>query len=216
MAGEKLVDIGFTKEVIPPYYAIKESVFPFARFLGAPIVLTPEMRSTGEVMGIDEDLGIAFAKTQMAVQPPLPREGNVFISVKPEDKPRCLEIVREFIDLGFKIVATRGTANYLKEQGFEVKVVEKISDGGRPNVSDLIKNKEIQMIINTPIGMMPRKDEGVIRREAILHRICMMTTLSGAAAAVKGIRALSKKDVEVRSIQEFVELTRIDHAKKHQ
>ncbi|MBC2600173.1 carbamoyl-phosphate synthase large subunit [Puniceicoccus vermicola] len=216
MAGEKLKDLGFTKEVIPPYYAIKESVFPFARFLGAPIVLTPEMRSTGEVMGIDEDLGIAFAKTQMAVQPSLPQKGNVFISVKPEDKPRCLDIVREFIDLGFKIVATRGTANYLKEQGFEVTAIEKISDGGRPNVSDLIKNNEIQMIINTPMGMMPRKDEGVIRREAILHRICIMTTLSGAAAAVQGIRALRGKDVEVRSIQEFVELTRLDHAKKSQ
>ncbi|MGE9290514.1 MAG: carbamoyl-phosphate synthase large subunit, partial [Puniceicoccales bacterium] len=216
MAGEKLKDLGFTREVIPPYYAIKESVFPFARFLGAPIVLTPEMRSTGEVMGIDEDLGIAFAKTQMAVQPSLPQGGNVFISVKPEDKPRCLEIVREFIDLGFKIVATRGTATYLKEQGFEVTAIEKISDGGRPNVSDLIKNNEIQMIINTPMGMMPRKDEGVIRREAILHRICIMTTLSGAAAAVQGIRALRTKEVEVRSIQEFVELTRLDHAKKTQ
>tara|TARA_R100000027_G_scaffold40260_1_gene29883 strand:+ start:3782 stop:7027 length:3246 start_codon:yes stop_codon:yes gene_type:complete len=216
MAGEKLADLGFTREVIPPYYAIKESVFPFARFLGAPIVLSPEMRSTGEVMGIDEDLGIAFAKTQMAVQPPLPQEGNVFVSVKPEDKPKSLEIVRELIDLGFKIVATRGTASYLKEQGIEVTAIEKISDGGRPNVSDLIKNNEIQMIINTPVGMTPRKDEGVIRREAILHRICIMTTLSGAAAAVQGIRAQREKEIQVRSIQEFVELTRQDHAKKYQ
>lgn len=208
MAGEKLVDLGFTKEVTPPYYAIKESVFPFSRFLGAPIVLTPEMRSTGEVMGIDEDLGMAFAKTQMAVQPPLPQEGTVFISVKPADKPRSLEIVRELIDLGFSIVATRGTAAFLNKAGFAATAIEKISDGGRPNVSDIIKNHEIQMIINTPMGMMPRKDEGVIRREAILHRICMMTTLSGAAAAVQGIRAMRTKEVTVRSIQEFVELTR--------
>ncbi len=208
MAGEKLADLGFTREVHPPYFAIKESVFPFARFLGAPIVLTPEMRSTGEVMGIDADLGIAFAKTQMAVQPPLPTGGNVFVSVKPSDKPRSIEIVRELVDLGFSIVATRGTAAFLEEAGFPVRAISKISEKSRPNVSDLIKNQEIQMIINTPIGMMPRKDEGVIRKEAILHRICMMTTLSGAAAAVRGIRALREKTVEVKSIQDFVELTR--------
>ncbi len=214
MAGERLCDLGFTEEVIPPYFAIKESVFPFSRFLGAPIVLTPEMRSTGEVMGIDEDLGIAFAKTQMAVQPSLPAEGTVFVSVKPADKPRSVEIVREFVEMGFRIVATRGTAAFLEKAGFPVTPVAKISDGGRPNVSDLIKNHEIQMIINTPVGMMPRKDEGVIRREAILHRICMMTTLSGAAAAVRGIRALREKTIEVRSIQEFVEQTREAHAKR--
>ena len=214
MAGERLRDLGFTEEVIPPYFAIKESVFPFSRFLGAPIVLTPEMRSTGEVMGIDEDLGIAFAKTQMAVQPSLPAEGTVFVSVKPADKPRSVEIVREFVEMGFRIVATRGTAAFLEKAGFPVTPVAKISDGGRPNVSDLIKNHEIQMIINTPVGMMPRKDEGVIRREAILHRICMMTTLSGAAAAVRGIRALREKTIEVRSIQEFVEQTREAHAKR--
>ena len=207
MAGEKLADLGFTREVVPPYFAIKESVFPFSRFLGAPIVLTPEMRSTGEVMGIDEDLGIAFAKTQMAVQPPLPAGGNVFVSVKSSDKPRSLEIVRELAGLGFGIVATRGTAEFLRTEGFPVREVAKISDGGRPNVSDLIKNQEIQMIINTPVGMMPRKDEGVIRREAILHRICMMTTLSGAAAAVQGIRAMRDKPIGVRSIQEFVRIT---------
>ncbi|MEM0967041.1 MAG: carbamoyl-phosphate synthase large subunit [Verrucomicrobiota bacterium] len=213
MAGEKLIDLGFTKEVTPPYFAIKESVFPFSRFLGAPIVLTPEMRSTGEVMGIDEDLGIAFAKTQMAVQPPLPKEGNVFVSVKPADKQRSVEIVKDLIDLGFSIVATRGTAKFLQDNGFEVTTIEKISDGGRPNVSDLIKNNDVQMIINTPVGMMPRKDEGVIRREAILHRICIMTTLSGAAAAVKGIRSIREKPIEVRSIQEFVEMTRKAHKK---
>ncbi|MFP4351363.1 MAG: carbamoyl-phosphate synthase large subunit [Puniceicoccaceae bacterium] len=214
MAGERLRDLGFTEEVIPPYFAIKESVFPFSRFLGAPIVLTPEMRSTGEVMGIDEDLGLAFAKTQMAVQPPLPAEGTVFVSVKPADKPRSVGIVREFVEMGFRIVATRGTAAFLREAGFPVTPVAKISDGGRPNVSDLIKNHEVQMIINTPVGMMPRKDEGVIRREAILHRICMMTTLSGAAAAVQGIRALREKSLEVRSIQEFVKATREAHAKR--
>ena len=214
MAGERLRDLGFTEEVIPPYFAIKESVFPFSRFLGAPIVLTPEMRSTGEVMGIDGDLGIAFAKTQMAVQPSLPAEGTVFVSVKPADKPRSVEIVRDFVEMGFRIVATRGTAAFLEKAGFPVTPVAKISDGGRPNVSDLIKNHEIQMIINTPVGMMPRKDEGVIRREAILHQICMMTTLSGAAAAARGIRALREKIIEVRSIQEFVEQTREAHAKR--
>jgi len=213
MAGEKLKDIGFTKEVLPPYYAIKESVFPFSRFLGAPIVLTPEMRSTGEVMGIDKDLGMAFAKTQMAVQPPLPAKGSVFISVKPTDKEKCVEIAKDLVDLGFSICATRGTAQFLENRGFSVQKVEKISDGGRPNVTDLIKNNEIQMIINTPVGMMPRKDEGVIRKEAILHRICMMTTLSGAKAAIQGIRSLRDREVEVCSIQEFVALTRASQNK---
>lgn len=203
MAGEKLRDLGFTEEIIPDYCSVKESVFPFNRFPGAPIVLTPEMRSTGEVMGVSKDLGLAFAKTQMAVQPALPTSGNVFISVKDQDKESALGVARDLVALGFKIVATGGTAEFLRSQGLEVNRIHKISDGARPNVTDLIKNREIQMIINTPKGMIPRKDEGVIRREAILHRICMMTTMSGAAAAVQGIRALRESDVEVLPIQDY-------------
>jgi len=208
MAGEKLVNLGFTAEIVPPYFAVKESVFPFNRFPGSPVVLTPEMRSTGEVMGIDEDLGIAFAKTQMAVQPALPHKGNVFISVKDQDKPRALGIARELSELGFEICATGGTAKFLKESGLEIRAIHKISDGGRPNVADLIKNQEVQMIINTPRGMIPRKDEGLIRREAVLHRICMMTTITGAEAAVQGIRALRTGEVEVCSIQEYQQRAR--------
>lgn len=216
MAGEKLADLGFTAEIIPPYYAIKESVFPFTRFAGAAIVLTPEMRSTGEVMGIDENLGMAFAKTQLAVQPPLPASGNVFISVKPQDKPKALKIARDLVELGFTICATRGTAEYFQSHGLKVSALQKISDGGRPNVNDLIKNNQVQMIINTPTGMMPRKDEGVIRRSALLHRICMMTTLSGAEAAVQGIRALRERGGEttVLSIQDYVARTRAMVAKR--
>ncbi len=208
MAGEKLANLGFTREIIPPYYAVKESVFPFGRFPGSPIVLTPEMRSTGEVMGIHEDLGIAFAKTQMAVQPELPTGGNVFISIRDSDKDRALPVARDLVDLGFTLCATRGTADFLNANGLETRIISKVSDGGRPNVTDLIKNQKIQFIINTPMGMIPRKDEGIIRRAALLHRVCIMTTVTGAAAAVKGIRALRERTPDVNPIQHFVKIAR--------
>ncbi|MGF1530556.1 MAG: carbamoyl-phosphate synthase large subunit [Puniceicoccaceae bacterium] len=208
MAGESLQDLGFTSEVHPPYYAVKESVFPFNRFPGSPIVLTPEMRSTGEVMGIHEDLGIAFAKTQMAVQPALPKSGNVFISIRDSDKERALPVARDLVELGFSLCATRGTADFLNQNGLTTRTISKVSDGGRPNVTDLIKNNQVQFIINTPMGMIPRKDEGIIRRAALLHRVCIMTTVTGAAAAVKGIRALRLQDPDVKSIQEYVQIAR--------
>jgi carbamoyl-phosphate synthase large subunit len=132
MAGEKLTDLGFTKEVIPPYWAVKESVFPFNRFPGAPIMLSPEMRSTGEVMGLDKDLGVAFAKSQMAAKPSLPDSGDVFISVKDHDKARAVEIARGLSELGFGITATAGTGKLLKENGIDVKSVYRLSEG-RPN-----------------------------------------------------------------------------------
>ena len=202
MAGEKLKDLGFTQEIIPPYWAVKESVFPFNRFPGAPIMLSPEMRSTGEVMGLDKDLGVAFAKSQMAAKPSLPDSGDVFISVKDSDKPRAVEIARGLSKLGFGIIATAGTGRILKENGIEVKNVCRLSEG-RPNVIDLIKNGKVSLIINTPQGTVPRQNENMIRTEAVKHNICIMTTISAASAGVDGIGSIRAKGYEVRSIQSY-------------
>ncbi len=202
MAGEKLTDLGLTQEIIPPYWAVKESVFPFNRFPGAPIMLSPEMRSTGEVMGIDKDLGVAFAKSQMAAKPSLPDSGDVFISVKDRDKERAVEIARALSELGFGIISTAGTGALLKKNGISVKEVYRLSEG-RPNVIDLIKNGKVSLIINTPQGTVPRQNENLIRSEAIKHNVCIMTTISAAAAAVDGIRSLREKGYEVRSIQSY-------------
>ncbi|MEM1221155.1 MAG: carbamoyl-phosphate synthase large subunit [Verrucomicrobiota bacterium] len=202
MAGETLKDLGFTKEIIPPYWAVKESVFPFGRFPGAPIMLSPEMRSTGEVMGLDRDLGVAFAKTQMAAKPGLPDSGDAFISVKDADKDRAIEIARGLRDLGFGIIATAGTGRVLTAGGIEVKNVYRLSEG-RPNVIDLIKNNKVSLIINTPEGTVPRMNENQIRAEAVKHNVCIMTTISAASAAVDGIRSIREKGFEIRSIQSY-------------
>lgn len=202
MAGEKLAELGFTEEIIPPYWAVKESVFPFNRFPGAPVMLSPEMRSTGEVMGLDKDLGVAFAKSQMAAKPALPLKGDAFISVKDADKARAVEIGKGLSELGFGILSTDGTAKLFKENGIKVKNVYRLSEG-RPNVIDLIKNNKVALIINTPQGTVPRQNENLIRTEAVKHNICIMTTISAAAAAVDGIRSLGEKGYEVRSIQSY-------------
>lgn len=202
MAGKTLEELGFTEEIIPEFWAVKESVFPFVRFPGAPIALTPEMRSTGEVMGLDDDLGMAFAKTHMAVGPALPREGNIFLSVKDADKALAVDIARRFIALGFKIVSTSGTMSHLEENGVPVKSVFKINEG-RPNVVDMIKNGDLDMIINTPSGMIPRQNENVIRTEAIKHSVPIMTTLSGARAAVQALHSLNKHDLTVFPLQHY-------------
>jgi carbamoyl-phosphate synthase large subunit len=207
MAGEKLAKLGFTRETTPPFWAVKEAVFPFVRFPGAPVALTPEMRSTGEVMGLDEDLGLAFAKTQMAAQPPLPESGQVFLSVKDSDKTEAIAIAKELLALGFTLCSTSGTARALEAAGLPVRRLYKIQEG-RPTVIDLIKNGEIQLIINTPFGQIPRQDENIIRSQAILRRICIITTLTGARAALQGIRALRAKPVEVRSLQEYGKMLR--------
>ncbi len=202
MAGETLKELGFTKEITPPYWAVKESVFPFNRFPGAPIMLSPEMRSTGEVMGLDKDLGVAFAKSQMAAKPALPESGDVFISVKDSDKPRALEIARSLQELGFGIVATAGTCKLLEENDVKVESVCRLSEG-RPNVIDLIKSNKVALIINTPQGTIPRQNENQIRTEAVKHNICIMTTIAAASAAVDGIKALREKGYEIKSIQDY-------------
>ena len=202
MAGKTLVELGFTAEVWPKYWAVKESVFPFNRFHGQDILLSPEMRSTGEVMGLDADLGIAYAKSQMAANAPLPLSGRVFISVSDAHKGEVAEVARQFAELGFELISTSGTAAVLEKAGLKVQRVLKLTEG-RPNALDLLKNREVQLVINTPAGQTPRVDEIRIRTTAVYTNTPIMTTLSGARAAALGIAALRKSGYSVRTVQEF-------------
>ncbi len=202
MLGAKLKDLGFTKEVIPKHVAVKESVFPFNRFPGVDIILGPEMKSTGEVMGIDSDFGRAYIKSQIAAGQNLPRKGNVFISVRDKDKRAVVFIAKKLRDLGFHIYATSGTATALEKNDIAIKVLPKIGEG-RPNILDLMKDGKIQLVINTSSGRIPRQDEVKIRSQVILYNIPYTTTISGAQATVNGIEALVKKDLGVKSLQEY-------------
>jgi carbamoyl-phosphate synthase large subunit len=202
MAGKTLKELGFTKEIWPKYWAVKESVFPFNRFHGQDILLSPEMRSTGEVMGLDADLGIAYAKSQMAAGSPLPLGGKVFISVSDAHKKEVAAVAKQFADLGFELVSTGGTAAVLEKTGLKVQHIFKLAEG-RPNAIDLLKNKEIQLVINTPAGESPRADEVKIRTTAVYTGTPIMTTLSGAKAAVRGIAALKKSGYGVKTLQEY-------------
>src|SRR5438874_11381329 len=202
MAGKTLLELGFTQEIWPKYWAVKESVFPFNRFHGQDILLSPEMRSTGEVMGLDADLGVAYAKSQMAAGGPLPLSGRVFISVNDAHKGEVAEIARQFAELGFELIATSGTANILEKAGLTVRRIFKLAEG-RPNAIDLLKNNEIQLVINTPSGEAPRADEVKIRTTAVYTGTPIMTTLSGARAAALGIAALKKSGYAVRTLQEY-------------
>jgi carbamoyl-phosphate synthase large subunit len=202
MAGKTLRELGFTAEVWPKYWAVKESVFPFNRFHGQDILLSPEMRSTGEVMGLDADLGVAYAKSQMAANSPLPLAGKVFISVSDEHKDEVAAVAKQFADLGFELVATSGTAAVLEKAGLKVRRILKLMEG-RPNVVDLLKNKEIQLVINTPAGQNPRADEIKIRTTAVYTGTAIMTTLSGAKAAALGIAAMKQRGYDVKTVQEY-------------
>jgi carbamoyl-phosphate synthase large subunit len=202
MAGHRLNDLGFTEEIVPKHYSVKEAVFPFIKFPGIDITLGPEMRSTGEVMGIDSDLGIAYAKAQMSAQPALPTEGNVFISVKDADKDGVVAIARDFADMGFTIHATKGTLDVLAAAGVPAEKVYKLSEG-RPNLLDLIKNGTMQFIVNTPDGKVPRQDEVAIRSAAVAQRIPIMTTLRGARMSARAIKAIKSDGYDVRPLQEY-------------
>ncbi|HYY15017.1 MAG TPA: carbamoyl-phosphate synthase large subunit, partial [Chthoniobacterales bacterium] len=202
MAGKTLRELGFTREIIPKHFSVKEAVFPFLRYQGKDISLGPEMKSTGEVMGIDVDLGLAYAKSQMAAPPPLPVRGNIFISVKDSDKAAVIPVAREFVDLGFGIIATSGTAEALSRAKLRVTKVFKIQEG-RPNVLDRVKNGDISFIINTPSGKIPRQHEIEIRNAALAAKIPIMTTVRAAQASANGIRSLQKSKVRVRSLQEY-------------
>ena len=202
MAGKTLAELGFTAEVVPLQVSVKESVFPFNRFLGTDIILGPEMKSTGEVMGIDKDFGRAYLKSQIAVGQNFPVKGNVFISVRDKDKRAVVFIAKKLRDLGFGIFATGGTANALSKNGIPVKIAPKIGEG-RPDIIDLMKNGKIQLVINTPSGRIPRADEVKIRAQVILYNIPYTTTISGAQATVNGIEALQNNDLEIEPLQQY-------------
>ncbi len=202
MAGKTLNELGFTKEISPEYWTVKESVFPFNRFHGQDILLSPEMRSTGEVMGLDEDLGIAYAKSQMAAGGPLPLSGRVFLSVSDAHKDEVADVARLFADLGFELIATGGTATMIEKAGLKVRRISKLAEG-RPNSLDLLKNREIQLVINTPAGQTPRADEVKIRTTAVYTGTPIMTTISGAKAAALGIAALRRSGYGVKTLQEY-------------
>jgi carbamoyl-phosphate synthase large subunit len=202
MLGKKLKELGFTEEIIPKHISVKESVFPFNRFPGVDVILGPEMKSTGEVMGIDKDFGRAYIKSQIAAGQNLPKKGNVFISVRDRDKRSVVFIAKKLVDLGFHIYSTSGTAAALEKNGIEVKVLPKLAEG-RPNVLDLMKDGKIQLVINTPSGRIPRQDELKIRSQVVLYNIPYTTTISGAQATVNGIETMFKKELEVKSLQEY-------------
>ena len=202
MAGKTLKELNFTEEIWTKYWAVKESVFPFNKFVGQDILLSPEMRSTGEVMGLDADLGTAYAKSQMAANSPLPLGGKVFISVSDAHKKEVAAVAKQFTELGFELIATGGTATILEQAGLKVERIFKLQEG-RPNAVDLLKNKQIQLVINTPSGASPRADEVKIRTTAVYTGTPIMTTLSGAKAAALGIAALKKSGYAVKTVQEY-------------
>jgi len=202
MAGKTLKELGFTEEVLPGHYCVKEAVFPWPKFPGIDIVLGPEMKSTGEVMGIDDDLGLAYAKAQISAFNPLPTEGNVFFSVNDRDKPKSVEIAKELVELGFTIFSTGGTYNFFKEQGIPVERVYKLAEQKRPNVIDKMKNGNISFVINTPSGHEAREDEIRIRSGAVANKISHCTNLAAAEASVKAIRSLKEKDLTVTPLQD--------------
>jgi carbamoyl-phosphate synthase large subunit len=203
MAGAKLKDLGFTKEIVPKHIAVKESVLPFVKFPGVDIALGPEMKSTGEVMGLDKEFGNAYLKSQLAAYQNLPVKGTVFLSVKDKDKtPAILMITKLLKSLKFEIIATFGTARFLNKFGVKTKVIQRISEG-RPNLLDLMKEGKIQLVINTVSGKTPRLDEIKIRSTAVLLGIPVVTTAPGAQACVLGIETLIKKKLDVKPLQEY-------------
>lgn len=202
MVGKKLTELGIASEVRIHHFAVKEAVFPFNRFPGVDPILGPEMKSTGEVMGIDEEFGKAFIKSQLAAGQRLPRIGTILISVNDRDKELITESAKQMEALGFTLVGTVGTARYLKEQGISISSVSKLGEG-RPNILDLIKNDAINLVINTPSGKESAHDQIAIRRSAIQYGVPYITTIPGAAAAVCGIASLKKGSLTVKTIQEY-------------
>ena len=202
MAGKTLKELGLTEDKHIRHIAVKEAVFPFDRFYGVDTILGPEMKSTGEVMGIDEDFGLAFGKSQISCGNRIPLSGKIFISLKDKDKPPSVLIVKKLLELGLSVIATRGTAMYLKNHGLDVEVINKVAEG-RPHIVDLIKNKEINFVINTVSGAQAQKDSFSIRQSALQYRVPFTTTISGAIAVVNAIDMLKKKQVNIKSIQEY-------------
>ncbi len=203
MVGKKLDELGVMDDPTPEHFAVKESVLPFSRFAGVDPVLGPEMRSTGEVMGVDMGFPMAFAKSQIAAGQPLPLEGTVFLSVKDADKKRIISVAAELAEIGFGLLATSGTAAVLEGAGLHATVVPKLAEGQRPNILDHIKSHEVQILINTPSGPAPRHDEVRIRGAAVSYGVPLITTAAAATAASGAIRALKRGEFHVRCLQEL-------------
>jgi carbamoyl-phosphate synthase large subunit len=202
ITGDALKGLGMIEEVGISHLAVKEAVFPFDKFPGVDVILGPEMKSTGEVMGIDEDFGLAYAKAQMSSNNRIPTSGTIFISIKDQDKSQVLAVAKRLKELKFKLIATRGTAKYLNDNGIAVKIINKVAEG-RPHIVDLIKNGKVDFIINTVSGSQAQKDSLSIRRSALQYRVPYTTTISGARAVMLAIEVLLKKDLSVKSIQEY-------------
>ncbi|MGZ8392840.1 MAG: carbamoyl-phosphate synthase large subunit, partial [Gemmatimonadales bacterium] len=207
MVGKTLEDLGLHDDVLQPYVAVKEAVFPFSKLQGVDLILGPEMRSTGEVMGIADSFGMAFAKAQISADGALPLEGSVFVTVNDHDKANLVPIARRFHGLGFRVLATEGTARYLRARGIPTARVLKVYEG-RPNAIDLLVSGQIQLLINTPLGKLTQQDDYAIRRAALQHRVPYTTTLSAASAACDAIIALRSRTGDVRSLQEWHALAR--------
>jgi carbamoyl-phosphate synthase large subunit len=201
MVGKTLDELGLFEEVVPRHFSVKESVFPFNKFPGVDIILGPEMRSTGEVMGIDDNFPMAFAKSQMAANSALPASGTIFISVADRDKPEVIPICRTLAGMGYQLISTSGTANALRAAGIQVKPIAKIQEG-RPNLIDHMKNGQIALVINTPSGKGARTDEGKIRAAAVAHGVTCITTLAAAQAAVEACGALRQRPLTVSALQD--------------
>lgn len=200
MAGQSLASQGVSGEIVPPYYSVKEAVFPFNKFPGVDTILGPEMKSTGEVMGVGKTFGEAFRKAQLAAGQTIARTGRVLISVKTLDQQAILPVAEYLAEAGFEIVATEGTRLILQEAGIEVVLVHKVSEG-RPHIVDRIKNDEFDLIINTTAGKQSIKDSYTIRREALLRKTTYFTTIAGAKAAVEAHR--SGEEIEVNRLQDL-------------
>ncbi|CAG1004034.1 partial carbamoyl-phosphate synthase large subunit, partial [Gammaproteobacteria bacterium] len=201
MAGKTLKELGFTEEVTPPYVSVKEAVFPFIKFPGVDILLGPEMKSTGEVMGISKDFGTAFAKAQIAAGNRMPLSGTVFVSVRDADKAEIVGVAKSLMDSGFNIIATGGTARYLRERGIKVESVLKVTEG-RPNIVDMIKSRKVDMVINTSFGAKSVADSYSIRRSSVDSGLPHFTTVAAAKAAALGIRAVLSGGLDVKPLQE--------------
>jgi carbamoyl-phosphate synthase large subunit len=201
MLGRKLSDLGLKQRHIP-HFGVKEAVFPFNMFPEVDPVLGPEMRSTGEVLGMADSFGLAYYKALEAAQQRLPVEGTVLITVSDEDKPASLQVAKRFERLGFKIRATRGTCKFLNENSVQTEPIDKLHEG-RPNIVDAIKNKEIHLVINTPSGKLSKHDDSYIRKSAIKYKVPYITTLAAAVAAARGIEAFQQGHGDAKSLQSY-------------
>tara|TARA_Y100001933_G_C18910965_1_gene526705 strand:- start:273 stop:1175 length:903 start_codon:yes stop_codon:yes gene_type:complete len=202
MQGKTLSEVNYLEKIIPDFQAVKEAVLPFKRFPGSDTLLGPEMRSTGEVMGLAKDFGIAYAKSELAAGNGVPIEGVAFLSTNDLDKKYLFEIANDLKILGFKLIATEGTSKYLSDLGIPVESVFKVHEG-RPNIEDMIRSGLVQLVINTPIGSQALNDDEYLRRASLEYNVPTFTTIPAAKAAIKAIKALRVKDIDTISLQEI-------------